>query len=548
MSDANEMTALPTAEVREKKGGRFPLIWLIPIVALIAGAFVLYKTFADRGPLITIVAQTAAGIEPGKTPIRFRDVQLGLVQDVSLSDDLKSVVISARMDRSAAPELRSGTQFWIESARITAAGVSGLGTLLSGVYIGMRPGAGEPQRRFQALEAPPVYQTDQPGTPFTLRARRLGSVSAGAPLYFRGIQVGGVLGYQLDDNGEAVSIYAFVRSPFDAFVREATTFWNASGIDFQLNAAGAALRTESLTSILIGGIAFDTAVADSASARAAADREFPLFDSFEAIQQAKYTVQVPFRVYFDGSVDGLEPGAPVKFNGLKLGEVTRVSLRIDPQTMSARIPVTFQLEPQRWRVIGAGDVTSPDAARAAIAAWVARGLRAQLQSGSLLTGQKEIALGFFPDADPAQVAMEDDMPVMPAVPSEVQQLTDQVRGFVNRLDKAQIDQLVGDARGTLQAASRLLASPSLQQGIEQIKPLLADLERTSAAARTTLSAADQTMGSADSLIGNDGALRYELAQMLRELTGAARSLRVLADFLERNPNAILLGKPLPEKP
>lgn len=532
--------ALPTAEVRPAKR-RFPLIWLIPIVALIAGAFVLYKTYANRGPLITITAQTAAGIEPGKTPIRYRDVQLGVVEDVALSDDLKSVVVTARMEPSATPELREGTQFWIESARITASGVSGLGTLLSGVFIGMRPGPGEPARSFAALEEPPVYQTDLPGKQFTLRADRLGSVSSGAPIYFRGIQVGGVLGYHLDDDGKNVSIFAFVRSPYDSLVREKTTFWNASGIDVALTSAGVSMRTESLTSILMGGVAFDSPIGKDAGGLAAAGREFALYDSFDAIQQAKYTVRVPFRVYFDGSVSGLEPGAAVTYNGLKLGEVTAVQLRIDPATLTARIPVTFDLEPQRWRILGEGESTDPERARAAIAGWVQRGLRAQLQSGNLLTGQKLIALGFFPNADPADVRMDDGVPVMPAVPSQVEQLTEQVKGFLDKLDKAQIDQLVLDARGTLQAAQRLLASPSLQQGLDQIKPLLADLERTSAVARTTI-------GSADTLIGVDGALRYDLAEMLRELTSAARAMRVLADFLERNPNALLLGKPLPEQP
>lgn len=544
---ADRDPALPDAVV-EAQRRRFPLIWLIPIIALIAGAFVLYKTYANRGPLITIVFQSAAGIEPGKTGIKYRDVQLGVVQAVTLSSDLRSVVVTARMERSAVPELRNDTQFWIESARITASGVSGLSTLLSGVYIGMRPGTGAPARDFTALETPPVYQTDLPGKQFVLRAARLGSVSAGAPVYFRGIQVGGVLGHRLDDDGDHVSIYTFVRSPFDAFVRDTTTFWNASGINVNLTSAGVAVHTESLTSVLIGGIAFDTPVDKSEAPVAAADREFTLFENFDAIQQAKYTLRVPFRVYFDGSVSGLEPGAAVVYNGLKLGQVTDVQLRIDPQTLTARIPVTFELEPQRWRVVGEGDITNVKAVQAAIGGWVNRGLRAQMQSGSLLTGQKLIALNFFPNAAAATVTLDDGIPVMPAVPSEVEQLTEQVTGFLDKLDKAEIDKLVGDARGTLQAAKALLASPSLQQGLEQIKPLLVDLERTSLAARTTLSAAEQTMGSADSIIGADGALRYDLAQMLRELTSAARALRVLADFLERNPNALLLGKPLPEQP
>ena len=217
---------------------------------------------------------------------------------MTLSDDLQHVVVTARMEKAAENELREGTQFWIESARITAGGVSGLGTLLSGAYIGMRPGPGQPTRHFVALETPPVYQVDVPGKRLTLRAEKLGSVSPGSPIYFRGIEVGGVLGYQLDENGKDVSIFAFVRAPYDAFVRRDSRFWNASGIDVSLTGAGVNVRTESLQAILMGGIAFDTPVDASASPVAEDNAAFPLFASYDAIQQAQYTVKMPFVLYF----------------------------------------------------------------------------------------------------------------------------------------------------------------------------------------------------------------------------------------------------------
>ncbi len=540
---------VPAAVVeRPTQRRRFSLIWLIPIVAAIAGAFLVYRTFTERGPSITIVLEAAAGIEPGKTPIKYRDVQLGVVEQVALSDTLRQVVVTARMDKSATPVLRQGTEFWVESARITASGVYGLSTLLSGSYIGMRPGEGEPARHFVALDAAPVYQTDMPGKTYTLRADRLGSISAGAPIYFRGLQVGGILGYKLEEDGNHVRIFVFVRAPYDAFVRETTHFWNASGIDMQLTSAGVEVRTESLTTVLIGGIAFDSPFGAESAAVAPDGQEFPLFASFDAIEQAQYTIKVPFRVYFEGSVSGLEPGSAVTFNGLRLGEVTAIGLEIDPVKQSARIPVMIALEPQRWRVVGEKEDFRPKAAAAAISRWVDRGLRAQLQSGNLLTGQKIVALQVFPAAAEASVVMENDVPVIPAVPSQVEQLTDKVTAFLDKLDKAEIDKLVADARGAVQAARTLLASPSLHQGMDQIKPLIESLEGTAQAARATLVTADATIGDAGDMIGADSALRYDLSQMLRELTMAARSLRVLADFLERHPNALILGKPLPEQP
>ena len=227
-----------------------------------------------------------------------------------LSDDLQRVVVTARMEKAADKELREGTEFWIESARITAGGVSGLGTLLSGTYIGMRPGAGKPTRQFVALETPPVYQVDVPGKRLTLHAEKLGSVSPGSPIYFRGIEVGSVLGYHLDENGKDVSIFAFVRAPYDAFVHQDSRFWNASGIDVSVTAAGVNVRTESLRAILVGGIAFDIPVTASASPVAEDNAAFPLFASYDAIQQAQYTVKMPFVLYFEGSARASSRGRP----------------------------------------------------------------------------------------------------------------------------------------------------------------------------------------------------------------------------------------------
>jgi paraquat-inducible protein B len=535
---------VPRAEIKEKR--RFSLVWLIPIVAAIAGAWLVYTTFASRGPMISITMQTASGIEPGKTGIRYRDVQLGVVDAVTLTPDLQQVIVRARMNKEAENELREGTAFWVESARITAGGVSGLGTLLSGAYIGMRPGPGAPKREFVALDSPPVYQVDIPGKRFVLQAERLGSVSAGAPIFFRGIQVGSVLGHELDAEGRGVSIFAFVSAPYDAFIRRGSHFWNASGIDVSISGTGVNIRTESLQSILIGGIAFDTPLAESASPVAEEGAKFPLFASFDSIAEAQYTIKVPFRVYFEGSVSGLEPGSPVVSMGLRLGEVTDLHLQIDPQTLSVQIPVSLVLQPQRWQVAGERAVTS-EAMQERLAAWVQRGLRAQLQTANLLTGQKQVALQMFPDAPAASLTTVDGLMVIPSVPSETEQLTEKAQAFLDKLDRAPIAELVADLRNAVQSADRLLDSPSLHRGMDDLAPLLKSLSETATAARTTLDSAAVTMQAANEAIGTDSALRYDLARLLKELSSAARSLRTLADFLETNPNALILGKPLPDR-
>jgi Paraquat-inducible protein B len=538
-------------EAKVKRKGGFSLIWLIPIVAAIAGAWLVYTTFASRGPLITITFPDASGIEPGKTQIKYRDVQLGLVQTVKLNDDATQVIVTARINKEAEDQLHAETKFWIESARITTSGVSGLGTLLSGVYIGMRPGDGEPERHFQGLETPPLYQVTVPGKNLILKADRLGSISAGAPIFFRGIQVGGVLGYQMAEDGNSVTVYAFVRAPYDSLIREGTEFWNASGIDVSLNASGVSVRTESLTSVLIGGVAFDTPSVAAETSPAEDGATFHLYNSYEAIAQAKYTVRIPFVVYFDGSVSGLDVGAPVLCLGMKLGEVTAIRLEVDPGTVAVKIPVTIALEPQRWLPPEELETVTPARIEERMRRWIDKGLRAQLQSGNLLTGQKVVALEVFPDAPPASLTYSRGLPEVPTVPSEMDALTAKVTAFLNKLDKAPIDELVADARDTVKQAGKTLASPGLQKGMDGLKdvgPLLDSLTRTSNAANTTLLDAQATVQSLNSILGPDAPIRYDLNRMLKELTNAARSMRVLADFLERNPNALLLGKPLPEKP
>ncbi|NJO67606.1 MAG: MCE family protein [Rhodospirillales bacterium] len=543
-----EAAGLADAAVKQKR--RFSLIWLIPIVAAIAGAYLVYTTFANRGPLITITFPNASGIEPGKTQIKYRDVNLGTVQTVSLSEDLGKVIVTARMSKEAEDHLRNGTTFWIESARITAGGVTGLSTLLSGSYIGMRPGEGNEERHFAGLETPPLYQVTIPGKNVTLKAKTLGSISAGAPIYFRGIEVGGVLGHHLAEDGNSVTIYGFVRAPFDKLVREKSEFWNASGIDFSLSAAGVDVRTESLTSILVGGIAFDTPSDESDSTAATDGETFPLYSSYAEIAQAKFTLKVPFLVYFDGSVSGLEPGAPVSYRGMKLGEVKEIQLQVDPTATTVMIPVRIELEPQRWMTDEAAAV-SPNLIAERMGKWVERGLRAQLQSGNLLTGQKIVALEMMPNAKKASLTFVDGIAVIPTVPGEFEVLTDKVSAFLDELDKAPIGELVADARDAVQEAEALLGSPALRKGIDglqEVGPLLESLKQTADAATATLDDAQLTVQSANAILGPDAPLRYDLNRMLKELTNTARSLRALADFLERNPDAIILGKPLPEKP
>ncbi len=240
-----DLSDLPQAVVQSKK--QISIVWLIPIVAILIGGWLAYKGLSEKGPMVTITFESAEGLEAGKTQVKYKDVNIGEVASIRFSEDLSRVLVTAELVKEATPFLTENTQFWVVRPRVTASGVSGLGTLFSGAYIGMDPGKeGNSARRFEGLEIPPVVTTGMPGRNFLLQANSLGSLDFGAPVYYRQIQVGQVIGYQLDASGRSLSIKIFVNAPHDKLVRNNTRFWNASGLDLKLDADGIKLNTQSL--------------------------------------------------------------------------------------------------------------------------------------------------------------------------------------------------------------------------------------------------------------------------------------------------------------
>lgn len=521
---------VPEVLIEKRRG--LPLVWLIPVVAAAVAAWLAWSSYSNTGPTITITFESAAGLEVGKTHVKYRDVSLGVVTDVSLSHDLSHVVVTAQMEKSAEDHLHADTEFWIENARVTASGVSGLGTLVSGAYIGVKPGSGEPALEFTGNEDPPVLQVTVPGTRYTLHSDKRGSISANSPIYYRGIQVGEVLGSQLNVDGNEVEIFAFVRAPYDAMIKPETRFWNAGGVDVTMNAAGLKVRTESVVALLVGGITFETPDTANQSPPSPEGADFPLYASYDDITEAGYTQKVRYLLYFDGSVAGLEPGAPVTFRGLKMGYVKSVELEIDASDFSVRVPVVIEIQPERARIKGETDNSAP---RDRMEHFIEKGLRAQLRSGSLLTGSLLVALDFFPKEPPAKMTEVDGNLVIPTVPSTIEQLTEKATVFFDKLADAPVADLVVKLNETVQHVDDLLSSPSLKEGVEEFAPLLKSVKATSDSARETLE-------SAGTMVGDDSALRHDLLRMLDELTEMARSVRALTDYLERNPNSLIFGK------
>ncbi|HTY55576.1 MAG TPA: MlaD family protein [Candidatus Binataceae bacterium] len=513
-----------------KKRTRFSLVWFVPIVAAVAGAWVAVTRALSEGPQISIVFHSAEGMEAGKTKVRYNGVDIGTVTAIRLSDDHRRVIATADMAPKTESFLAEDTKFWVVRPRVSGANITGLGTLISGAYITLEIGSSKEEKRdFEALETPPVVTGDLPGRLFVLKTPNLGSLDTGTPIYFRRLQVGQVASYELDKDGKSFTVQAFVRAPYDQYVNPDTRFWHASGIDVSLSASGLNVKTQSLLSVLIGGVAFETAANAPLEPPAEANTVFTLYaDRTEAFEPPPENPQV-YQVIFNESVRGLTPGAPVEFRGIKIGEVTDVRAQVDLRNFAFSIPVTITLDPRRLGVNIIGRGRGLDLAivrRRLIESMVAHGVRAQLRSGNLLTGALYVSLDFFPDAPPATIDWSQTPIQLPTIPGQLEATEATVEDVIKKIDKL-----------------------PLQAIADNLRKSLADLDRTLITADQTLHSTDRTLVSArgtidnaNSLVGPNSPQAQQLTNTLQEVSRAARSLRVLSDYLERHPESLIYGK------
>jgi paraquat-inducible protein B len=517
-------------EVRRRR--RLSPIWILPVVAVIVAAWLAYVTFAEKGPIITISLKTASGIEAGKTQIKYHDIELGVVQRVEAAPDLSHVVISAQMNKTAEDHLKEGTHFWVVRPRLSLTSLSGLETLVSGNYIEMDPGPGPAaERRFTGLEQPPVVRSDEPGTSYVVTTEKLGSISSGSPVFSRGIVVGEVIDYKFDGAQPRIPVRLFVKKPYDALVHDGTQFWNASGISVDAGAGGLKVQIESLEAVLAGGIAFETPEAAVLGEPAKADTTFPLYDNRAAAIDASYTQRVRAIVEFEGSVRGLEIGAPVEAQGIPIGRVVDFHLVVDAASSKVRVPVVIEADIARIGIIN----QPPDQTGKGVLArqLVALGMRAQLRTSSLITGSLIVALDFFPDAPPAEIVETSTYPKIPTVPTQMESLTRSVSQTLDKLSALPLGEVMDGVRQTLDTAQQVMRDANTRSG-----PLLVSLNKTSEAAETVLKGFSTTYGRDSSIPGDVGAL-------LRQLQDTAKSVKTLASYLEEHPNSVLLGKAPP---
>jgi len=506
-------------------------IWIVPIVAALAGLSMVVRTWMMIGPSVVITFATGEGIEVGKTQVRYKEVAIGVVDEVRLSEDRSRVEVRASLNKDAQGVAREGSRFWIVRPRLALSGVSGLGTLMSGVYIAVdipdQANDAASRHEFIGLESPPQVASGRSGTRYIMRAESLGSLDIGSPVYFRHVRAGQVVGYQLSQDGRHVDIQVFVDAPFNRFVSSNTRFWNASGLDVSMSASGFDVQMQSLTTVLAGGLAFED-VLDAGAEPIAPHHVFELFDNEREARHQIGGVRVSVQFRVDGSVRGVTRGTEVDFRGLSLGSITGVRLGFDPKSRNFYALLDAEIYPERFGDVYLDVKNQPDGEAHFWTTMIKNGLHAQLRTSNFLTGQNYVALDFLPKASPAADFHPEHKPyLIPVVPGTFDQVPQQIASIVTKLDRLPLDDMGRNMQTILRNASSLLTRLD-----KNVAPELAQ----------TLKQARDTLTQVDILMSSGGAMTGHVERAMHELARAARSLRELTDGLHANPGTLIRGR------
>ena len=546
----------PQARLRRS---RFSIVWLIPLVAFGIAVYLGVQALNNRGPLITLSFKTADGLTAGQTQVRHKAVPLGTVEDIALNRDLSAVEVRVRLNAQGARIVTDRTRFWVVRPRFNAGNISGLETLVSGAFIAVDPGepGGKPQTSFTGLEQPPGVQSDQPGRTYTLRASNIGSLNEGTPVYYRDIPVGEVLGYDIGDGHGPVTVSIFVRDPYDKFVHSETRFWNSSGLTVGLGANGLHVEVQSLQAIISGAVTYDTPQEAWATPAAADKTRFPLYPDKVQAEGAGYRERIPVVTYLTSSVAGLAAGAAVDVFGIQVGNVTEVKLLLDPQTAQVRVRVAMEIQPERVFP----DTKFPGAnPQHVLSGLVGEGMRAVVESANFVTGQKDVSLQFVPNAKPAGIAMEGNAIVLPSQAGGLDSVMTSVSDIAAKLGAIPFDQIGQNANALIATLNGTVGGPELKQTLRSVAATMADVQGLVRSTKTdldptlrrlpelastlqaTLAHANDVLASARGGYGENSQFQRNLERLMDQANDAVRSVRLLADYLTRNPRALSLGR------
>ena len=537
MNEPLDHDDVPEARVRKHRW--FAWVWIVPITAAAIVIWLAVRSLAVRGPEITIAFRAVEGLQARQSTIQHRGVTVGTVEQLELVPDMSHAIVHARVTRAAASWLNENTKFYIVSPRVGVEGISGLSTLVSGSYIEMSPAPGtKSQREFVGLDEAPGVDPSTPGRAFTMTTPDLGSLTRGSPISYHGVSVGEVQDYAIAPDGQHIDVTAFIRAPYDRLVHAETRFWNAGGVDVALGAQGLRIRANSWQQLLAGGIAFETPVSALNSAPSQAGVKFALYDNRRAAFRDPRTEQMVYVADFSGNLRGVDAGTPVELEGVEIGQVRDSQLRFDPKAHTLTTLVTLEIDPDRIQIQNLPRPAGADSNQVAqqwIETLVAHGLRAQVTTASLITGLKIIALDMVQGAPPARVEHVDAYLKLPTSSSQdVAEILQSLRTVLKNLEGSTSGPELGHAIKSLDATMS-----NLEKLTSDVQPDVKELIRS---LRATSDAAQSALQSVHGLVGQSGSEGPDLSQLMKQLTDAARSVRGLADYLDRHPEALLRGR------
>lgn len=477
------MNDAPPVSIEDRKEfavGSLSIVWVIPVIALVVSLFVAWQSYASRGPIITLEFEDGAGIAPRETELRFRDVKVGMVEDVYFSEGLRSVIARVRVEPDIAPFVDSTATFWVVRPELSASGVSGLDTVLSGVFIqgAWDSDPGPSQIAFKGLNSAPLYQSGLDGLQIALRSPPGGTLTAETPILYRGIEIGRVGTARISPEGNFAIAEAIIYEPHGRLVTPATRFWDTSGFSVSIGTGGAEIDFTSIATLLAGGITFDTFVSGGEPVG-----DGSVFEVYPSEVDARNNVfdeteveTLDIRVVFDENIAGLALGAPIEFSGLRVGTVQHLSGLVDPDTYGdnkVRLNVILGIQPAR---LGLQEEVSLQEALEFLQERVRTGLRARLASGSLLTGGLKVELVDVEDAPDADIVIADGaMPVMPSTQSLVTDAAASVEGVFTRINSLPIEELLQSAIAFMEGARNLVASEDIREVPQDVRGLLNDI-------------------------------------------------------------------------
>lgn len=518
---------------------RLSPIWIVPLVAVIIGLWLVYDNYTSRGTLITLTMSNAEGIEAGSTLIRSRNVEIGRVQSVRLSDDLSQAVMTARIQPEAEAMLREDSRFWVVKPRIGREGISGLGTVLSGAYLQLEPGqSDEPRREFSVSDVPPVATAGQAGLQISLVSQLGNSLRVGDPVSYQGYTVGRVEDTRFDADSRTMYHQVFIEEPYSQLVTDSTRFWTASGVDFRLDANGFRVNVESLEALLGGGVTFGVPEDLPMGRPVEHNARFNLYSDEDDAREGTFNRYLEYVLLVDDTVRGLSRGAPVEFRGVRIGTVAAVPWNFTAPQPDSRarfaIPVLIRIEPQRLGIENS-DIDLED--------WDNRftrmfglGLRASLKNGSLLTGALFVDLNFQRDlADEYIAETFSERTVFPTVAGGFAQIQAQITDLLDKLNALEVEPLLAGMDRNLQASEQVLNE--VRDVSRSVNELLSDPE-TRAIGGNLNSTLEELRSTLQGVSPSSPAYQ-ELTTVIERLDRLMRDLQPLTRTLNENPRALL---------